>query len=176
MHVTVTFRHMESSDALRKYAEEKSERLNKFLNEPIEIHWVLSVEKIRHIADTTVVANGATIKAQSDTQDMYSSIDTVVDKLEKQVRKHKEKTKDHKSVSANVMYASEGAAAGPAVSSRIVKTVNQFLKPMSVEEAAEQMDVVSNDFLVFTDSVTSNVNVIYRMEDGDYGLIETRTK
>ncbi len=188
MHVTVTFRHMESSDALRKYAEEKSERLNKFLNEPIEIHWVLSVEKIRHIADTTVVANGATIKAQSDTQDMYSSIDTVVDKLEKQVRKHKEKTRDHKIVSASIEraaegelaaegeYAAEGASAGSTVSSRIVKTVNQFLKPMSVEEAAEQMDVVSNDFLVFTDPATSNVNVIYRMDDGDYGLIETRTK
>ena len=175
MQVTVTFRHMESSDALRKYAEEKSERLTKFLNEPVEIHWVLSVEKIRHIADTTVVANGATIKAQSNTQDMYSSIDTVMDKLEKQVRKHKEKTKDHKSVSANVKYA-EGAAAGAPVRSRIVKTVNQFLKPMSVEEAAEQMDVVSNDFLVFTDSVTSNVNVIYRLDDGEYGLIETRIK
>ncbi|HXI10936.1 MAG TPA: ribosome-associated translation inhibitor RaiA [Thermodesulfobacteriota bacterium] len=175
MQVTVTFRHMESSDALRKYAEEKSERLVKFLNEPIEIHWVLSVEKIRHIADTTVVANGATIKAQSNTQDMYSSIDTVMDKLEKQVRKHKEKTKDHKNVSANVKYA-EGAIAGAPVRSRIVKTVNQFLKPMSVEEAAEQMDVVSNDFLVFTDSVTSNVNVIYRLDDGEYGLIETRIK
>jgi len=166
---------MESSDAVRKYAEEKSERLHKFLSEPIEIHWVLSVEKIRHIADTSVVANGMTIKAQSNTQDMYSSIDTVIDKLERQVRRHKERIKDHKGVSNNVKYA-EGASAGPAVSSRIVKTVNQFLKPMSVEEAAEQMDVVSNDFLVFTDSVTSNVNVIYRMEDGDYGLIETSVK
>ncbi|MBI5587284.1 MAG: ribosome-associated translation inhibitor RaiA [Deltaproteobacteria bacterium] len=176
MQVTVTFRHMESSDALRKYAEEKSERLNKYLNEPIEIHWVLSVEKIRHIADTTVVANGATIKAQGDTQDMYSSIDTVVDKLEKQVRKHKEKIKDHKSVASSVKYAPGAAEEGSVARSRIVKKTNQFVKPMSVEEAAEQMDVVENDFLVFTDSVTSNINVIYRTQDGDYGLIETRTK
>lgn len=176
MHVTVTFRHMESSDALRKYAEEKSERLNKFLNEPIEVHWVLSVEKIRHIADTTVVSNGATIKAQGDTQDMYSSIDTVIDKLEKQVRKHKEKIKDHKNTSDSIRYGEEGAASGNPARSRVVKKANQFVKPMSVEEAADQMDVVDNDFLVFTDSVTSNINVIYRMEDGEYGLIETRTK
>ena len=96
MQVVVTFRHMDKSDALRDYATEKSERLAKYLHEPVEVHWVLSIEKIRHIADATVVAGGVSIKGQESTQDMYSAIDAVIDKLEKQVRRHKEKIKHHK--------------------------------------------------------------------------------
>ncbi len=105
MHVTVTFRHMESSAPLRSYAEEKSDRIARYLHEPIEIHWVLSVEKIRHIADATVVAGGVTVKACEETDDLYSAIDGALEKLEKQVRKHKEKVKNHK--------FAEGAGASP---------------------------------------------------------------
>ena len=96
MQISVTFRHMESSDALREYAEEKSERLRKYLVEPVEVHWVLSVEKIRHRAEATMVAKNLNIKAHEETQEMYSAIDKAGDKLEKQVRKHKEKVKNHK--------------------------------------------------------------------------------
>ncbi len=97
MHITVTFRHLDASDALKEHADEKSERLKTYLVEPIEIHWVLSVEKIRHIADVTVVAGGVSLKAQESTQDMYSAIDLAATKIETQVRKHKERLKDHKS-------------------------------------------------------------------------------
>lgn len=185
MHVTVTFRHMASSDALRKYAEEKTERFQKYLSEPIEVHWVLSVEKIRHIADASIVANGITIKAEEATGDMYSAIDAILDKLEQQVRKHKEKVKDHKPhtdepinkrFTQTVDSSAAPASSLKGFSPRIVKKENQFLKPMSVDEAAMQMDVEKNGFLVFTDSSTSHVNVIYRTEGGDYGLIEARAK
>ncbi|MBI5970072.1 MAG: ribosome-associated translation inhibitor RaiA [Deltaproteobacteria bacterium] len=176
MQVTVTFRHMESSDALRKYAVEKSERLVKYLFPPIEIHWALSVEKIRHTADVNITANGVTIKAQESTPDMYSAIDMALDKLEKQVKKHKEKRKDHKPHTdeppGKTMPSAGAAAAGP----RVVKKENQFVKPMSVEEAVMQMGVVENAFLVFTDSTSRNISVIYRTVGGDYGLIETRIK
>ena len=178
MHITVTFRHMDSSDALRAYAEEKTERFQKYLSEPIEVHWVLSVEKIRHIADATIAGSGVTIKAEESTGDMYSAIDAVLDKLEQQVRKHKEKLKDHKPHTdepAGKRFTQTAGSALPA-SPRIVKKENQFLKPMSVDEAAMQMDVGKNGFLVFTDSATSNVSVIYRIEGGDYGLIESRAK
>lgn len=178
MHVIVTFRHMPSSDALRTYAEEKTERVQKYLSEPIEVHWVLSVEKIRHIADASIVANGVTIKAEESTGDMYSAIDAVLDKLEKQVRKHKEKIKDHKPHTDEPAGKSFAQAAGPADATgpRIIKKINQFLKPMSVDEAAMQMDMEKSGFLVFTDSSSRNVSVIYRAEDGNYGLIETRAK
>ncbi|HHL39024.1 MAG TPA: ribosome-associated translation inhibitor RaiA [Deltaproteobacteria bacterium] len=180
MRVTVTFRHMESSEPLRSYAEEKTARIARYLTEPAEVHWVLSVEKRRHNADATVVAGGLTIKAHEDTQDLYAAIDTVIDKLEKQVKRHKEKVKNHKAAPAvaEAMAAGAGAAAAPASQPgpRIVKTENQFVKPMSVEEATLQMDMVDNDFLVFTDSSTNNISVIYRRSDGNYGLIETRTR
>jgi len=96
MHVNVTFRHMDSSDALRNYAEQKSVRLARYLVEPVEIHWVLSIEKIRHIAEATIMAKDLSIKAQESTQEMYSAIDMAIDKLEKQVIRHKEKIKNHK--------------------------------------------------------------------------------
>jgi putative sigma-54 modulation protein len=175
MRATVTFRHLDSSEALRKYAEEKTERLAKYLFEPAEVHWVLSVEKIRHIAGVTVMANGVTIKAEEQTQDMYSAIDAVLDKLEKQLKRHKEKVTGHKTPSSIRFGQPEGGAPTGA-RPRIVKKVNQFVKPMSVEEAAMQMDVAGNDFLVFTDSSTSNINVIYKTRDGDYGLIEATSK
>lgn len=160
MQVNVTFRHMDSSEPLRKYAVEKTARLSKYLFEPIDVHWVLSVEKIRHIADSTINANGVSINAQEATQDMYSAIDMVLDKLEKQVRKHKEKVKGHKArvnageaaAEAESMGAGGAGAAGGGKRPRIVKKVNQFVKPMSVEEAAMQMDLVGSSFLVFTDS------------------------
>lgn len=178
MHVTVTFRHMDSSDALKDYAEEKSARLARFLVEPIEFHWVLSVEKkIRHVADVSVVAGGITSKAQEETQDMYSAIDLALDKLEKQVKKHKEKVKDHKphSEPQDIKFTEPTAGAAPA-RPRIVRKENQFVKPMSVDEAADQMEMVANDFLVFTDSTTNSISVIYRLDNGDFGLIETHTR
>lgn len=176
MHVSVTFRHMDSSEPLKIYAEEKSERLSKYLSEPVEIHWVLSIEKIRHIADATVTANGVTIKAQGDTQDMYAAIDIVLDKLLGQAMKHKDKVKEHKQNGepVSIRYtATEGAEAVVPGSPRITKKENQFVKPMSVEEASMQMEVSPGDFLVFTDSSTGNTSVIYRRKDGGFGLIET---
>ncbi len=181
MHVSVTFRHMDSSDALRKYAEEKSGRIARFLSEPVELHWVLSVEKIRHIADAVVSANGVTIKAQEATQDMYSAIDTVIDKLHIQVKRHKDRIKGHKNgetasqgADFSSLPAEEGLSA--ARPSRIIKRENQFLKPMSVEEAAMQLDVAESEFIIFTDHDTSSVSVIYKQKGGDYGLIETTSK
>ncbi|MBI5236883.1 MAG: ribosome-associated translation inhibitor RaiA [Deltaproteobacteria bacterium] len=180
MRVTVTFRHIDSSEPLRNYAEEKTERLAKYLFEPIEVHWILSVEKIRHIAEATIAANGVSINAESKTGDLYSAIDGTIEKLDKQVRRHKEKVKTHKpgKAAASSLRFAAGAALLPETTGavRIVRKENQFIKPMSVEEAAMQMDAAGGDFLVFTDSSTQSVNVIYRMKGGDYGLIEARAK
>ncbi len=96
MHVNVTFRHMDSTETLKDYAQQKSQRLSKYLVEPVEIHWVLSVEKIRHIAEATIVAKDVSIKAQESTHEMYAAIDAATSKLETQVKKHKEKIKKHK--------------------------------------------------------------------------------
>ncbi len=175
MRITVTFRHMESSEPLKQYAEEKTRRIEKYLDEPIEVHWVLFVEKIRHIAEATVVAKNISINAREETQDMYSAIDLAMDKLEKQVRRHKEKIKNRKhteSVKVGYMPATTEVEKTP----RVVKIENMFAKPMTLEEATLQMELSRRNFLVYTDSSTSTINVLYRREDGNLGLIETRTK
>ncbi|MBI3398214.1 MAG: ribosome-associated translation inhibitor RaiA [Deltaproteobacteria bacterium] len=177
MYVTVVFRHMDASDALRNYATEKTERIRKYLIEPIEAHWVLSVEKFRHIADVTIVANGITIRGEDQTEDLYSAIDMVMDKIEKQVRKHKERIKNHKvaggakplSAKLNVLSYED---AGEATEPMVITTESYFIKPMSVDEAVMQIDLLNNDFMVFTNSASHNINVLYRRKDGNYGLID----
>ena len=96
MQTTTTFRHIEQSDALKSYAEEKLERVKKYIDEPIIAQTYMTVEKIRHIVEITLTAKGVTIKASEATNDMYASIDAVVDKIERQLRRYKERLKGHK--------------------------------------------------------------------------------
>ena len=91
MDITVTFRHMEPTESLKTYAEEKISKIDKILDSPSEAHIVLEVEKFRHIADVTFSVNGTRIKAVEETGDMYSAIDQVMDKIETQVKRHRSK-------------------------------------------------------------------------------------
>ncbi len=157
------------------------EKVEKYLIEPIEVHFVMSVEKIRHIAEVTINANGVTIKGEESTGDMYSAIDLVMDKIERQVKKHKEKLKSHKgnpnlpsSTIEPELQSSEER--DDSIPPRVVKTENLHVKPMSVDEAVMQMDLLDNSFLVFTNSKSESLNVLYRKKDGDYGLIVPNSK
>ena len=173
MDISVTFRHLESTDALRDYAREKVSRIKKYVGTPADVAVVLSLEKHRHQAEITLNTNGITVNAKDVTEDMYAAIDLAVDKLERQVKKHKEKIKDHKPGEETARYnivSSEPAL--PAQGERIIKTESIFIKPMSVDEAIMQIDVMNNDFLVFTNAQTQKVNVLYRRRDGNLGLIE----
>jgi len=173
MDISVTFRHLESTDALRDYAREKVSRIKKYVGTPADVAVVLSLEKHRHQAEITLNTNGITVNAKDVTEDMYAAIDLAVDKLERQVKKHKEKIKDHKPAEWTARYnivSSEPAL--PAQGERIIKTESIFIKPMSVDEAIMQIDVMNNDFLVFTNAQTQKVNVLYRRRDGNLGLIE----
>ncbi len=97
MKTTVTFRHMPASNALRTHAEEKVQKFLKYLHEPVDIHVILMVEKIRQIAEINVQSKNFTAHGVEESQDMYTSIDKVTSKVEAQLRKHKEKVKAHKS-------------------------------------------------------------------------------
>ena len=96
MNIEVTFRHMNSSDALRSYVEDKLDKLDKLLVEPVNVHVVLSVEKIRQIAEITLHTKDFSANALEESNDLYASIDLAMDKLDIQVKKHKEKIKNHK--------------------------------------------------------------------------------
>ncbi len=171
MQVTVTFRHMEPSEPLRQYMVQKIEKVKKYLREPIDVHCVLSVEKFRHIADVTINSNGVTIKGQEVTEDMYSAIDLVTSKIERQVSRYKDRLKDHKGEPpSNMLGLKVQILSGE--EPRVVETENYFIKPMNLDEAIMQMDLLDNDFLVFRNSETDRINVLYRRKDGNYGLIE----
>jgi putative sigma-54 modulation protein len=177
MQVAVTFRHMESSEPLRSYAEEKLPRVKKYIDEPVEAQVVLSVEKkIRHKAEVTLAAKGITIKAAEQTEDMYAAIDGVLDKLERQLKRYKDKIKRHKPLTGRERQMAKTVFAAQSIDEGhpepvIIKSNTFQVKPMSVEEAVMQMDLLEKDFLVFTDSNSAEINVVYRRKDGNYGLI-----
>jgi putative sigma-54 modulation protein len=181
MQVSVTFRNMESKEVLREYVQEKISKLKKYLDYPLEANVVLAVEKHRHLAEVTLVANRITLNAQEETEDMFSAIDRVVDKLERQMLKYKEKIKRHKFNSSLPesrwrmdIYAADSFEEGG--EPRVIKSKKLLAKPMSVEEAAMQMDLLNNDFLIFTNANSKNLNIIYRLKDGHYGLIEPQVE
>jgi putative sigma-54 modulation protein len=176
MEITVTFRHLESTDALRDYAREKVSRIKKYVGTPAEAAVILSLEKRRHQAEITLNTEGITINAKEVTEDMYSSIDLAVDKLERQVKKHKEKIKDHKPGALKERTARYNILSSQpeeqALRGRIIKTESVFIKPMSIDEAIMQIDLMNSDFMVFNNAETQKVNVLYRRRDGNLGLIE----
>ncbi len=173
MMITVTFRRMEPSESLRTYAEEKLSKIKKYLDSPMEAHVVLEVEKFRHMADVTVNVDGTRIKAYEETEDLYSAIDMVMDKIENQVKKHRSRLRERRAdnIKGEKALASEAAAEGmpdePTIS--VEKLV---AKPMDPEEAAMQLSASRQDFLVFRNSRSREINVIYKRKDGNIGLIE----
>ena len=175
MRISVTFRHLESSDALKDYIHQKLSKLNKFFDGPIDANVVLRVEKFRQIAEITATSGKFTVNCAEETNDMYHSIDTVMDKLERQVKRQRTKIRkkttgpDRKKFEAQAdLEELQGTQ------ERIVKIENVFAKPMSIEEAIMQMDINrKSEFMVFTNSSTQQINVLYRRKDGNFGLIET---
>jgi len=109
MNVTVTFRNLPSSDPLRDHAEQKSAKFSKYLREPVDLHFVLRVEKIRQIAEVNLSAKNFHAHALEESPDMYTSLDRVISKLESQLRKHKDRVKNHKV--ENKAYDALGGAA-----------------------------------------------------------------
>lgn len=176
MHISVSFRHTEPSDPLRLYAEDKISRVKKFLEEPIEAHVVLKVEKFRHIAEVSIDAPGIHLNGAEETDDMYSSIDLLVASLEGQVKKGKEKVRRRRPPVAKESPITEYSAEEPYLEEdeqRIIKAEQIYAKPMDLDEAVMQLNVSTGEFIVFTNRRTSRINVLYRRKDGHLGLIET---
>ncbi len=194
MRINVTFRHMEATDALREHAEKRVRRLAKYVHRPIDAHVILSVVKRRHIAEVVLTADRTTMTAKEETGDLYSAIDLAGDKLEQRARKHTEKITSHKlsprSRRAQIaapevpaprparellglrMHVLRSDSVGRRKGPDVVHTKRLAVKPMSVEEAVMQMDLMSSEFFVFRNALTDQLSVVYRRKDGNYGLIE----
>jgi len=204
MQLNITFRQFGSSDSLKEYAKEKVERVNKYLDRAGEAHVVLSLERHLHHAEITIHSGSWVLRGREKSEDMYASIDLAMDKIETQLRKYKEKIKNHHGrervhhrqnlvnqakvrhkvfelPEEDQVQAAEPAQATPSApaaaapaqpATRIVRTSDITVKPMSVDEAVMQMNLMNQEFYIFQHATTHEVCVVYRRkEDGQYGLI-----
>jgi putative sigma-54 modulation protein len=180
MQITVTFRHLDPTPALRAYAEEKVGRVaKKYLRRPVDAHVILGVSKERHVAEITLQADHVTMFAKEETHDLYSAIDLALEKLEHQAQKVKARRRGHRGlpgvrtqereVVTSVLAAELPA---PGNSRSVIRRQRVSAAPMSVEDAVAQLDGSRDEFLVFTNAATHAVAVLYRRRDGTYGLIE----
>ena len=173
MDITVTFRHVDSTESLKEYAEEKLSKIDKYFDYPVEAHVVLTAEKFRRIADITLNVNGAVIKADEETEDMYSAIDQVMDKIEIQVKRYRDKTRNRRSKSENQLGIGQtDETIDTGVDEPSIEVEKLVAKPMDTEEAAMQFTLSQQDFLVFRNSRSGEINVIHKRKDGNLGLIE----
>ncbi len=172
MQLSVKGRNLEVTDAIRAYAEEKVQRMTRYLENIVSGTVYLSVEKHQQIAEVTLRVRDLTIRAEESTDDLYSSIDLVAEKLERQILRYKERIAAHVSRSGD-REEWEAAPAPSAVEDlQVVKTKRFAVKPAEVDEAVLQMDLLGHNFYVFRNARTDEVNVVYRRRDGHYGLIE----
>ena len=174
MQTSVTFKNIDPSDHLKSYVGDKLDRFDRFLDNPAEANVVLAVEKFRHIAEINISGDRLSINGKEETVDMYSAIDMVLDKLEKQIKKSKEKIRERRSASKNRNrnMLDEFSGTPDDDVERQIKVRNIEYKPMDVEEAVLQMDLIEDNFLVFTNARSDKINVLYRRRDGHYGLIQ----
>ncbi len=174
MQITVVGRHMEMTEALKNYAMERFEKLDRYLPGNTQAMITLSVvKKVHHIAEASIKANGVLVQASEETDEMYSSIDLLLEKIERRLRKYKEKLSDHKHQAPRTGELAAAAAVHPEERIPEIIKIKRFdLKPMLPEEAVMQMELLDKPFFVFSNAGNGHVNVIYRRKDGNVGLIE----
>lgn len=189
MQFSVTFRHMDATDALKSYAKDRLEKIRKYFPDPIMIHVVMSTERFHHKVDVNVqLHNGFKLAGTETTENMYSSIDLVSAKIERQVRRYKEKLRAHKVrelgplpvvhsvVEEAPLTAGDGGHAPATASAEqpvLIKRETYHAEPMSASEAIMQLNLIDAAFLIFRNDQTGLINVVYKRNDGAYGLIET---
>lgn len=179
MRLIISGRHLDITEAIRDYAEKKVGRVKKYFDNIIEVDVTLSVEHLKdgpvHIADVLIFANGTRIKATAKDSNLYASIDEVIDILENQITKYKEKLRDnrHKGKSKIVLKPSTELQSDHDESiKKIISTKLTSTKPMDVEEAILQMEAMEANFYTFMNHETEELNVVYKRKDGDYGHVE----
>ncbi len=184
MRVTITGRHMDVGEPLKAYIENGLQKVQRHFDQVSEAEVVLTVEKYRHIAEINLHANGLRVNSKESSPDMYASVDAVLEKLDKQIRRHKDRISRHKprhsretrNYGHNVIEfyheTRRKDEEDQDATHRLVSHEKLPMKPMSVEDAAMQLDLIDDAFLVFSNADTQQVNVIYSRDDGTYGVIE----
>lgn len=168
MQISVTFRNLEPSEALKNYVTERLGKFRRYLEGPQEAHVVLGLEKFRHLADVTINSNGRLIKGREENADMYAAIDLVMDKIDQQLRKLREKSRD-KGDRSRVQAApvTEEIPSRPQVRRRPVE-----VPLLDLQDAIQLLTDKGEEFLVFTEVTTGTLAVLTRRPDGSLLLLE----
>jgi len=178
MDLKITGRGIEITDRLNDYVEKKIGRLDRYLPSITEARVELSVEGTRAAGDSqvcqvTVRVNGTILRAEERSDDMFTSIDAVLDKMYRQIARYKGKRKNRwRGAGIQVEPLPLEIEEEPEEESRIVRYKRFAMAPMSPEEAVEQMELLGHDFFVFYNADEGQINVVYRRKDGDYGVIQ----
>ena len=183
MQLEISARHMELTGALKDHVVMRLEKIRGHFDRVIDANVVLSVEKHRHVAEMTLHANGIRIHGKESSPDMYSSIDAVVEKLEKQIRKYKDRINRYtpRKGEEALAFAHEEFELGEdeeepepetTAQHRVIHREKLPMKPMDIEEASMQLELADEPFIVFSNVETQQVNVMYARHDGTFGLIE----
>ena len=179
MNLIIKGKQFAVTDSIENYIRKKMMKLEKYFDQIMEAVATISVQKHRHIFEVTLQAKRAIIRAEEESDDIYNSVDRVVERLERQIIKYKEKLYSKHGTEYNkgkVIEISESEdleiSSPPEQDRKIVKTKRFVLKPMSPEEASLQMDLLGHNFFVFSNEESGQINVIYKRKDGNFGLIE----
>jgi putative sigma-54 modulation protein len=177
MRLQVKGKNLEVPPAIREYAESKLAKLDRHLHETAQVELELSMERNPSIANSavaeaTVWTKGPVVRARESSSDLKASIDQLVGKLERQVKRAREKKRSRFTRLRGSTPAPETPAEVTDENPQIVRTKQFALKPMTPEEAVLQLELIGHDFFVFRNAETLEVNVIYRRRDGNHGLIE----
>jgi len=177
MKISVTLKNGEGENWQKVYAEEKIQKLKKYLDAPAEAHIIMSMEKFRNSVEINLSSKGWNINAKEEAKDMHLAIDSCIEKIEKQLKKQKEKIREHKpkSIRRGREISDVGEEAEESNMSKIAETRKVILKPMSFDEAIMEIEETRDNFIVYRDSSSENVSLIYRRDDGNYALIETNS-
>ncbi|MEW6658075.1 MAG: ribosome-associated translation inhibitor RaiA [Thermodesulfobacteriota bacterium] len=170
MQISVTFRQIEPSEALKNYVTERLHKFKRYLDGPVEAHVVLGLEKFRHLADVTIDSNGRIIKGRDENADMYAAIDLVMDKIDMQLKKLRDKLRDVKgdrSRAAAPVEVPEESPEMPAVRRKKVE-----VPALQLTDALEMMQSGNDNLLVFTNVTNGALGILFRRQDGQFVLVE----
>lgn len=169
MEVVVRSRNIEVTAALKAHVEKKVRKLDKFLSDAGKAQVRLEIEHGRHTAEVTIPVAGWILRGEEKGDDMYASVDQVVQKLERQAKRWKGRLLHDRTGGAVAAAAEQPVEDAPSL---LVRRKAFPAKPMTPDEAILQMDLVGHDFFAFRNAETEVINVVYRRRDGNYGLLE----
>lgn len=186
MNFNIRGENLEVTPSLRDYTEKKVNKLERYFDSPVasDVHINMHVHNNEQVIEVTIPMQGLLLRAEESRDDLYTAIDMVVEKLERQVRKYKTKVhrKNRKSADKENLLGAFGNGSTVTYTEvedeedvldvELVRKKRFNLKPMDTEEAILQMDMLGHSFFVYSNAETGDTNVVYRRRDGKYGLIE----